>query len=322
MTHKSSYLVDVPVLIIFFARSSTLQQVFKSLQLAKPSKLLLWQDGPRDEKDLPGILECRKIFDKIDWECEVFTNYHESNIGCDPSTFLAQKWAFSIVDKCIILEDDMVPSQSFYHYCKELLDKYEFDERINHICGINFVSDKIECDSDYLFSYYGTGAWASWRRVAQGWDESYSYLDDSRILYNLSKRYPPLYRSAYETALDRRRSGKAYWETILGFDAYLNNRLVIIPRVNMVTNIGVTPEATHGSSLKLMDKRVRNLFYMRADDLQLPLKHPRYVIADYKYLDEMTKINCMGRPLLAFSRRVMYYIKCIYYGEIWKKLKR
>ena len=115
--------VDVAVLVIFFARPNTIAKVFESIKLARPSKLLLWQDGPRSEKDMPGILACRKIFEEINWECEVHTNYHTENMGCDPSTFRAQKWAFSIVDKCIVLEDDMVPSQSFYTYCKDLLDK-------------------------------------------------------------------------------------------------------------------------------------------------------------------------------------------------------
>ena len=45
-------------------------------------------------------------------------------MGCDPSTFYSHKWAFSIVDKCIILEDDLVVSQSFFPFCKELLDRY------------------------------------------------------------------------------------------------------------------------------------------------------------------------------------------------------
>ena len=36
-------------------------------------------------------------------------SYQTKNQGCDPSEYLSQKWAFSIVDKCIVLEDDDVP---------------------------------------------------------------------------------------------------------------------------------------------------------------------------------------------------------------------
>ena len=111
--------------------------MFEQVKKARPRVLLLWQDGPREgrEEDVKNILECRKIADEIDWECEVHKNYHEKNMGCDPSTHLSHKWAFSLVDKCIILEDDIVPSQSFFRFCKELLDKYEYDTRVDRICG-------------------------------------------------------------------------------------------------------------------------------------------------------------------------------------------
>lgn len=319
---KKPFNIDVAVLVIFFARKSTLEKVYESIREARPSKLLLWQDGPRSDKDMPGIIACRQIFEKIDWECKVYTNYHTENMGCDPSTYRAQKWAFSIVDKCIVLEDDMVPIQSFYPYCKELLDKYEFDDRINHICGVNHLGIADFCPNDYLFSYYGSGAWASWKRVANGWDSDYSFLNKEYYLRNLNRKFPNLYKHAYEVALRRKATGFEWWETILGFGCYLNNRFAIIPRVNMVTNIGVTAEATHGSSLKLMNKRVRSLFFMNAHELKFPLRHPEYFVPDYKYMDEVSKINCMGRPYLAFARKIEYLFKCIIYGEIFNVIKR
>lgn len=315
------YQIDVPVLIIFFTRHDTLKEVFASVREARPSTLLLWQDGPRknNPNDKAGIQKCREIVEDIDWECKVYKNYHEENIGCDPSTFLAQKWAFSLVEKCIILEDDMVPSQSYYKFCKELLDKYENDERINHICGINFVENECNCTDDYLFSYYGTGAWASWKRVAEGWDDTYSFLDDSRLMNNIRHRYPQLYEVSLKKAYKNRNSGKAHWETILGYGCHSNNRLVIIPRRNLVTNIGVAG-GTHSSSLHLMNKRIRGLFFMKSHELEFPLKHPKYIIADYQYLDEMSKIHALGRPFLKLYYKIDYYIKYICYGEAFKAI--
>lgn len=320
---KQPWKNDVNVLLIFFIREDVLKQTFEAIRQARPRRLLLWQDGARENMpdDIAKIEKCRVIVENIDWECEVYKNYQIRNWGCDPSTFYSHKWAFSIVDKCIVLEDDMVPKQSFFRYCKELLDKYEFDNRINHICGINFVEDAITYDSDYIFSYYGTGAWASWRRVEQGWDETYSFLNDKKAMRNLKKKLPKLFPSVYKTAMQHKVSGIAHWESILGFDAYLNNRLVIIPRVNMVTNIGVTPDATHGTSLRLMDKKTRGIFFMKSQDISFPLKHPHYYIVDADYLNEMSKINCKGRPLLAKWRIIQYYCRCIFYGVFFNKMK-
>lgn len=75
-----------------------------------PSRLFLYQDGAREnrESDIELIKECREIVSDIDWKCEIHTKYQETNFGCDPSEYIAQKWAFSIVDKCIVIEDDDV----------------------------------------------------------------------------------------------------------------------------------------------------------------------------------------------------------------------
>ena len=74
-----SALVDVPVLILFFNRPQQLSQVFEQVKKARPSRLFLYQDGARSERDLPGIEACREIVSQIDWECEVEQLYQEKN---------------------------------------------------------------------------------------------------------------------------------------------------------------------------------------------------------------------------------------------------
>ena len=178
--NMKSALVDVPVLILFFNRPQQLSQVFEQVKKARPSRLFLYQDGARSERDLPGIEACREIVSQIDWECEVEQLYQEKNFGCDPSEYLSQKWAFSKVDKCIVLEDDDVPSVSFFQFCKEMLDKYEHDTRISMIAGFNPEEITQDMPSDYFFATtFSIWGWASWKRVVDQWDEFYSFLDDS-----------------------------------------------------------------------------------------------------------------------------------------------
>ena len=319
---------DIAVLLIFFARPDTFQQVFDIVKEAKPRVLLLWQDGPREgnDKDVQGIEECRKIVENIDWECEVHRNYHEKNMGCDPSTFLAHKWAFSIVDKCIVLEDDQKPDLSFFPYCKELLDHYENDERVNHICGYNMLGESRDCPNDYLFWYNGSGAWASWKRVADGWDSTYAFLHNEYNMKNVKARHGKIFDEWYKTAKRHERSGKEFWETILGFDCILNNRLAIIPKINLVSNIGLTAESTHSNAeLKLLTKKQRKMFNNPVHSMQFPMKRPKYVVPDYEYFAELTKITGKGRPGLRLMRKIFYFFKCIIYGKwgnIFRAIKR
>ena len=55
------------------------------------------------------------MVEDIDWECEVYKMYQEKRIMVViRQNIYLKKWMFSIVDKGIILEDDDVPSQSFF----------------------------------------------------------------------------------------------------------------------------------------------------------------------------------------------------------------
>ena len=67
---KQASKIDVAVLILFFNRPEHLKKVFEEVRKARPSRLFLYQDGPRSEKDLDGIMKCREVVDNIDWECD------------------------------------------------------------------------------------------------------------------------------------------------------------------------------------------------------------------------------------------------------------
>jgi len=286
--------IDVAVLCIFFARPEQFKQSFEAVKKARPRVLLLWQDGPREgrEDDVENIKKCREIAEDIDWECELYKNYHEQNMGCDPSTHLSHKWAFSIVDKCIILEDDIVPSHSFFSFCKELLDKYEYDERVDRICGQTLYGGIEDKRYSYFFSRSGSSwGWASWRRVAESWDSDYSFLEDEYFLDLAKKRYGHKSISkSVANVKNRKKEGIPYWENIVGYRTLFNSGLVIYPTVNMIENVGTSKNATHApQNIAELPKDIQQMFVTRAQEIEFPLKHPPYVIEDYHYFEKQMK---------------------------------
>ena len=309
---KNAWKIDVPVLLIFFARPDTFEKVFEAVRQARPSTLLLWQDGPREgrEDDIEGIEKCRKIAENIDWECTVYRTYNEKNIGCDPSIFYAYKWAFTLVDRCIFLEDDQVPCQSYFPYCKELLDKYENDTRISHICGYNYTEIAPDCDADYLFAPFGSGAWATWKRVSELWEGDYDFLNDSDEIDFLKKRYGVLGETSIRIALRHSATGKEFWESIVGCNCLFNNQLAIIPNKNLVSNIGLTQNSTHSNTTKkYLPKVTQNLFEMQTYELEFPLNHPKHVLINESYFKKVKLIMGMGHPFRKKWRRFVYLIK-------------
>ena len=308
--------IDVPVLLIFFARPETFEKVFESVRQARPSTLLLWQDGPREgrEDDLVGIKRCREIAEKIDWECTVYRKYNEQNIGCDPSIFYAYKWAFTHVDRCIFLEDDQVPCQSYYFFCKELLDKYENDTRISHICGYNYTEIAPDCDADYLFSPFGSGAWATWKRVSESWEGDYSFLNDQKEIEFVKSRHGVLGELSIKTAYRHAETKKEFWESVVGCNCLFNSQLAIIPKKNLVSNIGLTQNSTHSNSAKKYLPRVtQNLFEMPTYEIEGPINHPKHVIVNESYFKKVKLIMGMGHPYRTKWRRLVYLIKRVIY---------
>lgn len=282
--------IDVAVLCIFFARPKCFQQVFDAVKKARPRVLLLWQDGPREgrEDDIENIAACRKIAEEIDWDCQVYQNYHDKNMGCDPSTHLSHKWAFSIVDKCIILEDDIVPSQSFFPFCKELLDKYENDRRVSRICGMNILGE-YPVPSDYFFARTGNSwGWATWKREADLWETEYDYLDDE-YAKNCMIHYFGENKAQKEwvkTVERRKKEGVPYWEHIVNATTLLNSGLIIYPSKNMICNVGIDKNSTHAhDDLSKLPSYVQRLFYMKTYEYEFPLKDPKYLVCDHIFSD-------------------------------------
>ena len=300
-------LVDVSVLILFFNRPEPLSQVFAQVKEARPSRLFLYQDGPRNDKDMPGILACRELVAAIDWECEVHQLFQEKNYGCDPSNYLAQKWAFSMTDKCIVFEDDSVPSVSFFQFCKELLDKYEYDDRIGMIAGMNHEEITRGVPYDYFFTAtFSIWGWASWKRVIDQWDEHYTFLDDQFAMKQLGELIKERkYQDDFiKFCYHHRETGKPYYESIFHAALFFNSQLSIVPTKNMINNLGAVPGSTHysGGSNDLLPRGYRRIFNMKRYELDFPLKHPRYIIENVAYKNRKFRIMAWGHPMVKVSR--------------------
>ena len=281
--------IDVSVLILFFNRPEQLSQVFEQVRQARPARLFLYQDGPRGERDMPGIEACRKVVEEIDWECEVHRKYQERNYGCDPSEYLSQKWAFSLTDKCIVLEDDDVPSQSFFPFCKELLDRYEDDPRVAMICGFNEDEVTPHCSDSYFFtSIFAIWGWASWRRVIDQWEGDYAFLDDKENMKRLEElsRQRRYRKDFIPMCRNHRATGKEYYESIFW--------------ASMLLHIDTTPRA------------YRRIFTMQRHEMDFPLRHPRYLIEDVSYKERLYKTNAWGHPWIKVGRSL---------EELWLNLR-
>ena len=322
--------IDVAVLILFFNRPKMLEKVFEQVRIARPSKLYLFQDGAREGRpdDIENVAKCREVVSNIDWECEVHTNYQEKNLGCDPSEYVSQKWMFETEEMGIVLEDDDVPSQSFFPFCKELLEKYKDDDRVNMICGMNNL-ENYDSPYDYVFTSTETiTGWASWKRVIDGWVDHVDFVNNEYYV----KKYKDFYKGQFNTKkmlekyVSQNDDGVAYYESILSANCKLNSRLNIVPCKNLISNIGNEGESTHGgASLECLPKGIRRIFNMKTYEYEFPLKHQKYVIEDVDFRNKLYRVMGVGHPFVRFSRRLESVILRLKHGQfkgVWESFKR
>ena len=329
-------LIDVPVAIIFFNRSDTLAKVFEQVKIAKPSLLFLVQDGARDgnSKDVESIQKCREVVNDIDWECEVVQDYSEVNLGCGARVSSGITNAFKKVDRLIILEDDCVPSQSMFRFCKEILEKYKDDERINMISGMNHLETYDLNGDSYFFCKTGSiWGWATWKRVWGNYDYNMTFLNDQFTNtkfknLNLPKHYLKDY---IQTGNSRKKvltnGGRlTAWTYQFGMLRHLFSQLVIVPEKNLISNIGINNESTHGvDSLLKLPKGLRMVFNINRYELHFPLRHPKYIIEDTLYDKKVHRIMG-GPPIIKFYRRLEGITRNIlsrdkvYFQKLYNKL--
>lgn len=302
-----------PVLILFFNRPRQLAEVFAEVRRAQPPVLFLYQDGPRSDRDLPGIEACRKIVEDIDWPCEVHRWYQEENQGCDPSEYLSQKWAFLFVDRCIVLEDDDVPSQSFFRFCTELLDRYADNGKVWMISGFNAeettpLPAATPVPSYFFTTVFSIWGWASWRRVIDTWDEHYTFLDDKEKVAKIQMLMDRgmLRRDFLRLCREHRATGKAHYETIFWASMILHDALAIMPARNIINNRGVTDDSTHYSgSLATMPRPLRRMFTMPRYEISFPLVHPQRIEPDEAFRRRIYRMNAWNNPW----RKVQYSLE-------------
>jgi len=325
---------ETPVMLLFFNRPEPLKEVFQWVRTVKPKQLFLVQDGARPgrDDDVEKVRQCREVVENIDWPCEVYRNYSEENLSCDPREFSGISWCFEYVDRLIILEDDCVPSISFYQFCAELLEKYKDDERVHAISGMNRVGVYENYPYDYIPSTISLGwGWATWKRTwekaeqladMKHWaDQEFVQAQIPNLKYTVGKSYgcenfPELglkWKRAYE---ERHRVES--WEFAIGSVLCLNGTIALTPTKNMIKNIGVTEDATHSADANLLPRRVRKLFNMQTYEIEFPMKEPPFLIREVRFENEDYRVinqNGLWKCILLLEKLFLY----VRYGQ-WKRL--
>jgi hypothetical protein len=240
--------LETPVALMMFNRPDLTARVFEAIRAARPKRLFVVADGPRNEAERERTTATRDVI-KVDWPCELETAYADANMGCKRRVGTGISWVFERCEEAIILEDDTLPSPSFFPYCQELLARYRDDERVMCITGMNLVpKPKSRGNETYYFSRYGaTNGWASWRRAWRHWNIDLADWPAFKRAGRMKDLFPNRVERAFWTLLfDSQHAGRINtWDYQWLFARLVQNGLTISPIVNMVVNLGFRGDGTH-----------------------------------------------------------------------------
>jgi len=242
--------LQTPILFLIFNRPEQTHRVFEAIRKQQPKQLFIAADGPRSnvQTDQQQCLEAQSIIGEIDWDCQVETLIRKDNLGCKLAVSQAINWFFKQVEMGIILEDDCLPSESFFSYTSNLLEYYKEHSDILMISGNNFHQDLYGRGNGYYFTQIPhIWGWATWRRAWNLYDIKMNdlpeFLREERLnevaqdkdhQNYWAKRFIATYTNKVNT-----------WDYQWVFAIFNYNGLCICPGKNLVENIGFGADATH-----------------------------------------------------------------------------
>lgn len=297
--------METAVVMFCFRRPRETRKVLEALAVARPSRVYVFFDGPRPNKpdDIREIHETRALFNDLGWPCNLKLEASEVNLGLSRRITSALDAVFEIEDFAVILEDDCVPSESFFDYVAAVSGVAMQDERIALISGNNF-GPRLGSGSYRLSRSAYIWGWATSK---QAWHEFRSSnlgsLDANQLEQEPALR--KTFNSLYLWILFRRtlkaRQRVDSWALYFSSWVRLNGKYSVLPQVNLVKNIGFSNTATH-TAFALPDTAID------ATSLESPICHP----ASLQYKESWERIEGWYRawaliraslrsPRLAFS---------------------
>ncbi|HIK36129.1 MAG TPA: glycosyltransferase family 2 protein [Thermosynechococcus sp. M98_K2018_005] len=287
------------------------------IRQARPSRLYVAADGPRAHRkgEVEKVRQVREIATQVDWPCEVKTLFREKNLGCKVAVSSAISWFFEHEEQGLILEDDCLPHPDYFRFCDELLNYYANDNCVWVITGNNFQDGQVRGDGSYYFSKYShCWGWASWRRAWKKYDVDMSFWPVWKKSADWRKKTPnSVERMYWERLFDQTYLGKIdTWDYQWIATVWYYGVLTATPNVNLVSNIGFGPDATHTLSI---NHPLANLPVFSLGDIQHPKEVAVNVDAD---LYAFNRIFCSSK-LMRFKIKLYHLLKKViqsfYIGE-------
>jgi hypothetical protein len=237
----------IPCIIFGFNRPAILQQILQAIRPQKIDRLIVFIDGPRGERDISLVQECRKIVSSIDW-VEKELHFHEINRGLSGILDDLDN-AFEVYSSAVIIEDDCLPMPGFYSFMKLALEHYQSESRVFAVGGYQplprkrFRSDPYSLMSTWRFTCWG---WATWQ---DRWMALKPYRLQFAELFNSLDNVPDIAGDDMANAARAVAQGRlATWDIQVSIAMLWLRQVMLLPTRGLIKNIGIY-NGTHANNI-------------------------------------------------------------------------
>lgn len=294
--------IESPVLFMAFNRPEKTGQVFNAIRSVRPKKLYVAMDHPRAGRsdDVENCAKVKAIVENVDWPCETHYLYHPENRGCTLAGKMAWDWFFAQEEEMIFLEDDGLPTKSFFYFTQAMLEKYQDDGRIAYVGGVNYGPKY--GTSSYFFSHLpaATYAMGTWKRVY----DLYEYKMESFP----ATAKDPAFRTKFPDLTSYWMFMPQFWHYVkcggntydiqMIYLSYKYSMCSIAPNINMVSNIGLDGGANN--HVDVNSEKYKRLANRPRFEIET-ISHPREVSIDENFERKWFDVRVLhGEPRLKF----------------------
>lgn len=305
--------VLAPVIIFVYSRLDHTKKLIDCLNKninIQNTDVWIFSDGYK-EKSYKKVKEVRDYIHSLEGNNN-FKSLHiieaKKNQGLANSVIKGVSNILEKYDKVIVIEDDLVISESFIQYMNDALDFYNEDKRIWSISG---YQPKMKIPKDYKYDVYlshrgSSWGWATWK---DRWNTvDWNVSDYKKFKYNYSER-KKLNRGGSDMAnmLDRQMDGDIdSWAIRWCYEQSKQNKYTIYPIKSLVSNEGHDGSGTHGGTSQDWVTDIFNEKVVFDKNIDVDST----IIKEFKKINDLNFFSRLKSIFLLFNLRFIVNIFC------------
>lgn len=242
---------EIPILVMGFNRPKMIGKLLRTLASFGVSDVWVAVDGPRNDVSSDDLSVAqsqalvRRYFPKAR------TLFRSENLGCRRAVPDAIDWFFGENSKGIILEDDILPTETFLSFATEGLTLHEGSDNVWQISGRTYLPTYCSPPGPFLSRIPNIWGWATWRDKWNQYDRDLETYDfgtdlDATMRNGGYAELPTALRVRWAEALSMvKLNGIDTWDYQWVWSMWQGRGFALVPPINLVSNIGFGEGATH-----------------------------------------------------------------------------